>query len=115
VKEGPRDLVRLSAAGCAAAAVLALLAFGLTGSWGSGVALALGLLLGGVNAVLLTRSLQAGIGFRASSLGRLGALSLVGLGVGFLLVPAQAWLVAVGLGAAQLVLVALAARELVRT
>lgn len=107
--------MRLAALGGGVAAIGALLVAGLAGSWSVGVALAIGFALGAVNAALVARSLNAGVGFRTTSLGRLGLLSLVGLGVGFLVVPAQAWLVAIGLGAAQLILVALSARELART
>jgi hypothetical protein len=112
--KGGKGLVRLAALGCGGAAVAALLIAGFAGSWSAGIALAIGLALGAVNATLVARSLHAGVGFRTTSLGRLGLLSVLGLGLGFLLVPGQAWLVAVGLGAAQLILVALSARELVR-
>jgi hypothetical protein len=107
-------VARLAALGSAGAAVVALLASGLGGSWTVGLALALGFLLGGVNATLVARSLGATAGFRATSLGRLAMLSVVGLGIGLLAFPAQAWLVAVGLGAAQLILVAVSARVLVK-
>jgi len=113
--KGGISLVRLAALTCAGSAVVVLLIAGFAGSWAAGIALGIGLALGGVNAALVARSVQAGGGFRATSLGRLGLLSVVGLGLGFVLVPAQAWLVAVGLGAAQLILVALSARELVKT
>ena len=112
--KGGNGLVRLVGLACAVAAVVALLVAGLAGSWSAGIALALGLGLGAVNAAVLARSVHAGAAFRTASLGRLGVLSLVGLGIGFLVVPGQAWLVAVGLGGAQLILVGLSARELVR-
>jgi hypothetical protein len=112
--KGGSGLVRLAATASAAAAVVALVVAGLAGSWAAGLALALGLVLGGLNAALVARSLGAGSGFRATSLGRLALLSLVGLGIGFAAFPAAAWLVPIGLGAAQLILVALSARELAR-
>ena len=50
----------------------------------------------------------------ATSLGRLAVLSAAGLGIGFLLGSDVAWLVLLGLAAAQVLLAIAAAREMLK-
>jgi hypothetical protein len=100
--------------GCfvAAGAIFAILT--VVGETRAGAAVALGLVLGSINGALAERALGAGVSFRLSSIPRLGVLSAIALGVGFLLGANYAWLVIVGVAAAQAVLVAVAAKSLLR-
>ena len=95
--------------GVAAVTVLALLGQPLTG-----LALAVGLMIGSVNGLMIGRALRSEMGFRASSMGRLTVLTVAGLGVTFLFgLPTGLWVLA-GLAGAQLVLAGLAAAEAAR-
>ena len=99
----------LAASGVAAAAVLA---FGFaTGQVKNGLALAIGLLVGSANGLLVQRSLALGVGFTALSLVRLLVLTGLGLGIGLLIGLSQVWLVVGGIAVAQLVLAGFAVRE----
>jgi hypothetical protein len=99
----------LTASGVAAAAALG---FGLaTGQVKSGLALAIGLLVGSANGLLVQRSLALGVGFTAVSLVRLLLLTGLGLGIGLLIGVSQVWLVVGGIAVAQLVLAGFAVRE----
>jgi len=108
------DLLQRTVAGCAAAAALAVLALALAGHWLSGVALAIGLVMGSANGFLARRALGSDLGFRATSLGRLAVLSAAGIGAGLLLGLQTLPLVIIGIGLAQLVLALLAALESAR-
>jgi hypothetical protein len=100
---------------CAAGALLAVVG-GLTlGSWRAGLAVALGLLVGAANGFMARRSLGIEAGFGVTSLGRLGVLSAIGLGLGALLGLGYVPLVLVGIAAAQLVLAVVASVTMVRT
>ncbi|TME57744.1 MAG: hypothetical protein E6I60_01200 [Chloroflexi bacterium] len=106
-----RRLLRntLAASGMAAVAVMA---FGFTtGQVKNGVALAIGLLVGSANGLLVQRSLALGVGFTAVSLVRLLGLTGLGLGIGLLIGLSQVWLVVGGIAVAQLVLAGFAVRE----
>jgi hypothetical protein len=102
-------------AACALAAAVALAALAVAGRPRAGVALAAGLLIGSTNSWLARRSLGMELSFRVASLGRLAALTIVGLGVGLLLGVRNAPLTVVGLGVAQLLLASLAARTALET
>ena len=84
------------------------------GAWHAGLAVAVGLLLGAANGFLVERSLDSVSGFRIASLGLLGLLSLLGLGVGLIIGPQVAVLTLLGLAAAQLTLTAVAGWGLLR-
>ena len=99
-------------AGCLVAAVVVFAAFALTGNTRAGAAVALGLVLGSINGALAERALGAGVSFRLSSIPRLAVLTCVAIGAGLLLGAAYAWLVIIGVAAAQGVLVAVAAKSL---
>lgn len=100
--------------GCLLAAVVAFVVLTITGHVRSGTALAIGLLLGSINGALAERALGSGISVRFSSLPRLAVLTAAAIGVGLLLGTADAWLVVLGVAAAQGVLVAVAARSLLK-
>ena len=99
----------LAASGVAAVAVTAL-GFA-TGQVKNGLALAIGLLVGSANGLLVQRSLALGVGFTAVSLVRLLVLTGLGLGIGLLIGLSQVWLVVGGIAVAQLVLAGFAVRE----
>jgi hypothetical protein len=77
----------------------------------SGVALAIGLLVGSANGLLVKRSLALGMAFTALSLARLLLLTMLGLGIGLLIGLQQVWLVVLGIAIAQLLLAGFAFRE----
>jgi len=97
---------------CLLAAVLVFGILAVTDNARTGAAVSLGLVLGSVNGVFAERALRSGVSFRISSIPRLAVLSVVALGVGLLLGADYAWLVILGVAAAQLVLVAVAAKSL---
>ena len=93
-------------------AAVAVMAFGFaTGQVKNGLALAIGLLVGSANGLLVQRSLALGVGFTAVSLVRLLVLTGLGLGIGLLIGLSQVWLVVGGIAVAQLVLAGFAVRE----
>jgi hypothetical protein len=109
-----RNPVPTTAIACAA---MALAASGLALILGyprPGIAIAAGLLIGASNGFLARRALGFEAGFRATSLARLVVLSAAGLCAGLLIGPDVAWWPLLGIAAAQLVLAAVAAMELVR-
>lgn len=109
-----QGVTRRAAIGCLVAAVVALVALSAAGNTRAGLAASIGLALGSVNGLLADRALAAGFSPRVSSLPRLGLLTVVALGAGFMIGLNYVWLVILGLGAAQLVLVGMAARSLLR-
>jgi hypothetical protein len=82
-----------------------------TGQFKNALALAIGLLVGSANGLLVQRSLALGVGFTALSLVRLLVLTGLGLGIGLLIGLSQVWLVVGGIAIAQLVLAGFAVRE----
>ena len=101
-----------AAIGCLVAAIVAMIALSAAGNTRAGLAAAVGLALGSVNGLLADLALAAGISPRVSSLPRLGLLTAIAIGAGFVIGLDYAWVVILGLGAAQLVLVGIAARSL---
>jgi hypothetical protein len=99
----------VAASGVAAIAVLAI-GFA-TGQLKNALALAIGVLIGSINGLLVQRSLAFGVGFTALSLVRLLVLTGLGLGIGLLIGLSQVWLVVGGIAVAQLVLAGFAVRE----
>lgn len=100
---------------CAAAAALVLIAFIVLGFWRWGLGGAAGLLLGSVNAVLIGRSVDSSMSFLQSSLLRLLMLTVLGVGIGFLLGGGVAViLVMAGIAAAELIMAGVAVREVSR-
>lgn len=104
----------LSVAACGLAALIAVAAFGIGGNLRAGFALGIGLLIGSMTGFAVLRALDSPVGFRLTSMLRIGAMTAAGLGAGAAIGLQYAWLVLIGVAAAQLVLVAVAARSLVR-
>jgi hypothetical protein len=102
---------RLTAAICLAASLFAFLALTAFGRPRPGLAIAVGLAIGGVNAWLAARSMSAGFGFGVTSMARIGLLSAVALAAGIAIDPAVAWLAVLGVAASQLVMSAVAIRS----
>ena len=111
----PRHALNLTAAVCAGVAVVALVVAAALGQPLSGVALALGLILGGGNGFLAVRLLGIGVAFAATSILRLLILTMLAFLSGFVLGWERAILVAAGMAVAQLVLSAASLREVLRT
>lgn len=100
---------------CVAMATIALIVLTVLSQWKTGAAVAMGLVLGSFNGFLAKHgvdvALEGGMGFRGTSLLRMGVLTSVGLGFGLLLGVPQIPFVIGGLALAQLVLVGVAAWE----
>ena len=111
----PRHALNLTAAVCAGVAVVALVVAAALGQPLSGVALALGLILGAGNGFLAVRLLGIGVAFAATSILRLLILTMLAILSGFVLGWERAILVAAGMAVAQLVLSAASLREVLRT
>jgi hypothetical protein len=111
----PRHALNVTAATCAGMAVVALVVAAALGQPLSGVALALGLILGGGNGFLAVRLLGIGVAFAATSILRLLILTMLAVLSGFVLGWERAILVAAGMAVAQLVLSAASLREVLRT
>jgi hypothetical protein len=91
---------------------ICVVAFGIaTGQIRNALALAIGLLVGSANGLMVQRSLALGVGFTAVSLVRLLLLTGLGLGIGLVIGLSQVWLVVGGIAIAQLVLAGFAVRE----
>ncbi len=80
-----------------------------------GLALAVGLAIGGLNGLLAATSVDMPGSFRFLSLVRLGLLSAGALAVGLLVEPAVAWITVAGVAASQFVMSAIAMRSVLRT
>ena len=106
-------LLRQSAVGCAILAVVVAVAASLGGHPGSGLGLAAGLLLGSLNGYLIQGLLGRGAPFVAASLLRIVFFSSLVLLAAFML-RGDAWTLALGIGIAQLVMVAVAIRKALR-
>jgi hypothetical protein len=97
------------------AAVVSFLALAYFGQAHAGLALGVGLALGGVNGLLAAGSADVLGSFRFFSLMRLGLLSTVALALGLLLEPALAWVIVAGVAASQFVMSAIAVRLVLRS
>jgi hypothetical protein len=106
-----KGVTRYAAVGCWLAAAIALLTLSFTGNPRAGAAVALGLAIGSLNGMFAQRAFDAGLNMRWASLPRLALLSGIALGAGLLIGADYAWLVLLGVGAAQMVLVGFAARS----
>jgi len=103
-------VLKLTTIGCAVLAAAIVVATTLAGHFGFGIGLAAGVLLGSLNGYVIQRMLERRTPFRASSLGRLIGFSSLVL-VAVLIFGTQAWTVALGIGLAQLVMVAAGVRQ----
>ena len=100
--------------GCLVAAGIVFAGLAAAGYTRAGIAVALGLVLGSVNGAVAERAMGAGVSARVSSIPRLAVLTGAAIGGGLLLGTNYAWLVILGVAGAQAVLVAVAARSLLR-
>ena len=99
---------------CVVAAMVVLVALVVAGYAQAGLAASSGLALGSINGVLAGRAFGAGVSPRLSGLIRLAVLSAAAIAVGLLIGLDYVWLVILGVGAAQMILVGFAARSLLR-
>jgi hypothetical protein len=95
------------------AAAVSLVAGALVGHAGAGLAFGAGLAIGSVNAELVRRTVGIGVGFTVLSLARLAAFTLLAVIAGFAFGFDAVWLIVLGLGVSQLLMAALALREVV--
>lgn len=107
-----KNIPVLTIGACLLAALGLVIVLSALGEFRVGAALGLGLVLGSTNGLAVEKSMESGVGPRASSLLRLSLLTVVALGASVLLGLSYAWLVVMGVAGAQLVLVASAARSL---
>ncbi len=105
--------VRPAAIASLAFAAIGFTVFAILGHLLSGVALAVGFLLGAGNGLLAARLIGLPLPFMVSSLARLVTLSMIGVAIGFTLGLSNIWLVALGLGVSQFIIAASALRQVV--
>ena len=103
-------VLKMTTIGCAVLAAAILAATTLAGHFGFGIGLAAGLLLGSLNGYVIQGMLDRKTPFRVASLGRLVGFSSLVL-VAVLIFGTQAWTVPLGIGLAQLVMVAAGVRQ----
>lgn len=107
-------VLRVTVAVCCVLAAALIAAGVVAGHAALGVGIAAGLLLGSVNGYLIQALLSRGTPFVAASLMRLVGLSLIVV-LAALLFRGSAWTIALGIGLAQLVMVAAGVRQGLRT
>jgi hypothetical protein len=103
-------VLKMTTVGCAALAAAIGFGSALTGHLGVGIGLATGLLLGSVNGYAIQGLLARRTPFRLASLMRLVAFSSLVL-IAVLIFGTQVWTVPLGIGLAQLVMVAAGVRQ----
>jgi hypothetical protein len=107
-------VLRVTVTACCVLAAVVVAAGVVAGHATLGVGIAAGLLLGSINGYLIQALLSRGTPFVAASLMRLVGLSLIVL-LAALLLKGSAWTIALGIGLAQLVMVAAGVRQGLRT
>lgn len=103
-------MLRVTVVVCSALAAVSVVAGMASDHAGVGLGIAAGLLLGSLNGFLIQLLLSRGAPFMAASLLRLVGLSLVVL-LAALIFRGSAWTIALGIGLAQLVMVAASVRQ----
>jgi O-antigen/teichoic acid export membrane protein len=103
-------VLKMTMIGCAFLAAVIVVASTLAGHMGFGVGLAAGLLVGSLNGFVIQELLARRTPFRAASLMRLVGFSSLVL-IAALVFGTQAWTVPLGIGLAQLVMVAAGVRQ----
>ena len=103
-------VLKLTTVGCAVLAAATIVGSALAGHLGFGIGLATGLVLGSFNGYVIQGLLERRAPFRIASLMRLAAFSALVL-VAALIFGPQAWTVPLGIGLAQLVMVAAGVRQ----
>jgi hypothetical protein len=107
-------LLRKTVVLCAAAAVASAILGTLTGHLAQGLGVAAGLMLGSLNGYLLQGLMARGAPFVAASLLRILFFSSLIL-TAALIFRSSAWTIALGIGCAQLAMVAVGIRQGIRT
>jgi hypothetical protein len=110
VSEG-EAVLRTTLRVCLLVGSASVLALGLGGHLDAGLALAIGIGIGSTNGYLAKHTLGLNMSFWITSLGRLTMLSAAGLAVALLLDPSFAWLVLVGIAAAQMMMAGVALKQ----
>ena len=103
-------MVRETVVASAALAVIAVLIAGAAGHLSIGIGLGAGLVIGSFNGRLVAGTLEMGAPFVASSVVRMAAVSAMAI-LAALLLGIAVWAVLIGVGAAQLVMVAAGVRQ----
>jgi hypothetical protein len=101
-------------AGSVALGLAVMLVAAVSGHAPAGLGIALGLVIGSANGYLIVALLDRNSSFLFASLMRLASLTALAVG-GALLLQSSAWSVLLGVGAAQLVMVAAGVRRGMRT
>ncbi len=101
-------------AGSVALGLAVILVATASGHASAGLGIALGLVIGSANGYLIVALLDRNSSFLSASLMRLASLTALGVG-GALLLGSSAWTVLLGMGAAQLVMVAAGVRRGLRS
>jgi hypothetical protein len=101
------------AIGCLIASAVSMAAGIALGQTLGGVSLGVGFILGAANGFVADRMLTVPLSYLLSSLGRLAFFSLAALAAGWAIGWRFVWLVILGLGLAQFVLVAVATRQVI--
>jgi len=101
-------------AGSVALGLAVILVATAAGHASAGLGVALGLVIGSANGYLIVALLDRSSSFLSASLMRLASLTALGVG-GALLLQSSAWEVLLGMGAAQLVMVAAGVRRGLRS
>ena len=107
-------MVRTGSVVCTGAAVLCVLAGLAVGQPAGGAVVGLGLLLGAVNPLVVHLLLRLGLNPGATSMTRLGVFTAVVIAAGFAVGVSRAWLLVLGVAAAQMVSAVTAAVEMTR-
>lgn len=107
-------MVRTGSLVCAGGALLCVLAGVLLGQPAGGAVLGLGLLLGALNPLVVQVLLRMGLNPGATSMSRLGVFTAVVIATGFAVGLSRAWLLVMGVAAAQMVSAVSAAVEMTR-
>ncbi|HEY2703905.1 MAG TPA: hypothetical protein VGL20_09465 [Candidatus Dormibacteraeota bacterium] len=107
-------MVRAGSIVCAGAAVLCVLAGLAVGQPAGGAVVGLGLLIGAVNPLVVQLLLRLGLNPGATSMTRLGVFTAVVIAAGFAVGVSRAWLLVLGVAAAQMVSAVTAAVEMTR-
>ncbi len=103
-------MVRDTVVASAALATMVVLVAGVAGNLSLGIGLGAGLIIGSFNGRLVAGTLEMGAPFVASSVVRMAAVSAVAI-LAALLLGIAPWAVLIGVGAAQLVMVAAGIRQ----
>jgi len=110
VRKAQSSILGETVVACATLGLVTAAAAGVAGHTSFGIGVAAGLLIGSINGYLMVALLDQNASFLFASLMRLAILSAVALGAALLL-QSSAWTILLGVGAAQLVMVAAGVRQ----